>query len=155
ILFSKKYLDSTAIFRIYLFFLPVRILVYSSILSALGRQKIYMFISFLDLVLNLALGTILVKVIGLLGPAIAVVVSTYVEAFTMLFFISKALGGIRLIKMLPIKFMFSIFALSLSTSLLCYLMGSFIEDAILRFILMGGLFSSLYLFVALKLHKQI
>ncbi|CUS80407.1 Membrane protein involved in the export of O-antigen and teichoic acid [Candidatus Kryptonium thompsonii] len=155
ILFSKKYLDSTAIFRIYLFFLPVRILVYSSILSAFGRQKIYMLISFLDLVLNLTLGTTLVKAIGLLGPAIAVVVSTYVEALAMLFFISKALGKVNLLEILPVKFMISTFAFSLFASFLCYLMGSLIENAILRFILMGGLFSTFYLLVAVKLHKQI
>lgn len=155
ILFSKKYLDSTAIFRIYLFFLPVRILVYSSILSALGRQKIYMLVSFLDLVLNLVLGTTLVKVIGLLGPAIAVVVSTYVEAFIMLFFISKTLGKSNPFEILPAKFIILIFAFSLFSSFLCYLLGSLIENAILKFILMGGLFTSLYLLVALKLHKQI
>lgn len=153
ILFSKKYLESTAIFRIYLFFLPVRLLVYSSILSALGKQKIYMLISFLDLVLNLTLGAILVKAIGLLGPAIAVVISTYIEAFAMLFFISKALGKVSLLKILPVKLMISIFAFSLSTSFLCYLLGSSVENAIFRFILMGGLFSLIHLLVVVKFYK--
>lgn len=155
ILFSEKYLESVGIFRIYLFFLPVRILVYSSILSALGKQKIYMLVSFFDLIFNLALGLILVKIFGLIGPAIAVVASTYIEAFIMLFFISKALGGIGLFEILPLKFMMLIFVFSLLVAFFCYSVSLIIQDVILRFVLSGILFSVVYFSVAVNLRRRI
>ncbi|CUU09651.1 Polysaccharide biosynthesis C-terminal domain-containing protein [Candidatus Kryptobacter tengchongensis] len=155
ILFSEKYLESVGIFRIYLFFLPVRILVYSSILSALGKQKIYMLVSFFDLIFNLALGLILVKIFGLIGPAIAVVASTYIEAFIMLFFISKALGGIGLFEILPLKFMMLVFVFSLLVAFFCYSVSLIIQDVILRFVLSGILFSVVYFSVAVNLRRRI
>lgn len=155
VLFSEKYIESTAIFRIYLFFLPVRILVYSSILSALGKQKIYMFVSFVDLVLNITLGLIFVKIWGIMGPAIAVVTSTYIEAFVMLLFISKTLGGIGLIKLLPLKFIMAVFTFSLLLSFFCYVVGMSVQDVVLRFILSGLFFSLAYLAVVVRFRSRI
>jgi len=115
VLFSPKYAESAEIFRIYIFFLPVRILLYSPILSALGKQKIYMFISLIDLALNFILGLSLLKVIGLKGPAVAVVLSTYIETSLMLYFILRTLSGIKLLGHFPREisnFSFSHFALN-------------------------------------------
>ena len=39
ILFSAKYLASVPVFRVYLFTLPVRVTIFSSLLLALGRPK--------------------------------------------------------------------------------------------------------------------
>ncbi len=146
ILFSEKYVESVAIFRIYLFFLPIRILIYGPILSALGRQKIYMLVSFLDLTLNLTLGIILVKVIHIIGPAVAVVASTYIEAFLMLFFISRILGS-KLNQLLPIKFLLMLFLSTFASVFLCHLAGSLIPSLILRFLITGGIFTFVYLVI--------
>lgn len=155
ILFSEKYVESTPIFRIYLLFLPVRVLVYSSVLSALGKQKIYMLISLFDLAFNLSLGVILVKVVGLIGPAIAVVSSTFVEALLMLLYISKVLGGIGLSNILPFRFMSALWISSLILSVLCYLVSSLIHGLILKFILPAVLFSVIYLFLVVRFLRKI
>ncbi len=143
ILFSEKYVESAEIFRIYIFFLPVRILLYSPILSALGKQKIYMFISLIDLALNFSLGLLLLKIIGLKGPAMAVVLSTYIETLLMLYFILKTLE-IKLWDIFPARFLISVLAISLSIAIFCYLIGSFISTVNLRFVLTGLLFSLIY-----------
>jgi O-antigen/teichoic acid export membrane protein len=144
VLFSPKYAESAEIFRIYIFFLPVRILLYSPILSALGRQKIYMFISLIDLALNFILGLSLLKVIGLKGPAVAVVLSTYIETSLMLYFILRTLSGIKLWDIFPVKFLILVLAISLSIASFCYLIGKFIYDVNLRFLATGLLFSVVY-----------
>ncbi len=146
ILFSEKYVESVAIFRIYLFFLPIRILIYSSILSALGRQKIYMLISFLDLTLNLTLGIALVKIIHIIGPAVAVVTSTYIETFFMSFLISRILGS-KLSHLLPLKFLSLLFLSTFAIAFLCYLFGLFVPNLILRFLITGGIFALVYVAV--------
>ncbi len=146
LLFSEKYVESVAIFRIYLFFLPVRVLLYSPILSALGRQKIYMLVSIFDLILNASLGVILVKIFGMPGSAIAVIVSTYFETFLMLFLIMKALSGVKFAEILPVKFVLLVLVSTLALSFLCYFVGIFIENLILRLFLTSGLFAGAYLF---------
>lgn len=143
ILFSEKYAESVAIFRIYLFFLPIRILIYSSILSALGKQKIYMIVSFLDLALNLTLGIVLVKIIHIIGPAVAVVTSTYIEAFLMSFLISRILGS-RISHLFPVKFLSLLFLSTFAIAFLCYLVGLFIADLTLRFFVTGAIFTLVY-----------
>lgn len=155
ILFSEKYIESTPIFRIYLLFLPMRVLVYSSVLSALGKQKIYMFISLFDLVFNLSLGIVLVKIVGLVGPAIAVVSSTFVEVLFMLFYISKVLGGIGLSNILPFRSMLVLWVFSLMMSALCYLVSSLIHDLVLKFVLSGILFSAFCFFFVVRFFRKI
>ncbi len=144
ILFSDKYIESVPVFRVYLFFLLTRVLVFSPVLSSLGRQKVYMFVSLLDLVLNFSLGLIFVKIFGLIGPAIAVVSSTYVEAILMLFFISKALNRVSLKDIFPFKFIFKISIFTFASAVLCYFVGSFLDNLILKFVLTAGLFAIVY-----------
>jgi len=144
VLFSAKYIESAEIFRVYIFFLPVRILLYSPILSALGRQKIYMLVSLIDLVLNFSLGLIFLKLFGLKGPAIAVVLSTYIETSLMLYFILRTLVGIRLRDIFPAKFLLSVLTISVFIAVFCYLVGSLISDVNLRFVLTASLFLFIY-----------
>lgn len=150
VLFSDKYIGSVPIFRVYLFFLLTRVLVFSPVLSSLGRQKVYMFVSLFDLILNVLLGLVFVKLFGLLGPAIAVVTSTYFEAILMLFFISRALNRISLSQILPFNFIFKIFIFSLVSALISFFIGKLFEDLILKFILSAISFAIIY-FLTLRL----
>ncbi len=150
LLFSDKYIDSVPIFRVYLFFLLTRILVFSPVLSSLGKQKVYMFVSFFDLALNFSLGLIFVKLFKLLGPAIAVVTSTYFEAILMLFFISRALNRVSLSQILPFKFIFKIFIFSLVSGLISFFVGILFRNLILKFALSAILFAGIY-FLSLRL----
>jgi O-antigen/teichoic acid export membrane protein len=76
-LFSKQYHASVLPFMIYLFVLPVRIVVYGSALMALGMTRVILFRSIFDLTINGILCFILVKAVGYVGAAIAIVLTLY------------------------------------------------------------------------------
>ena len=101
-LYSEKYLESVLPFYIYLFVLPVRIVVYGSALMALGESKTIMIRSFFDLVINVFLSIILVKWLGYIGAAVATVLTLYL--WTVPFNLYK-IGqgfGVRALQTLPV-----------------------------------------------------
>ena len=76
-LYSEKYLESVIPFCIYLFILPVRIVVYGSALMALGQSRVILFRSVFDLLVNTLLSVILVHFFGYLGAAVATMITLY------------------------------------------------------------------------------
>lgn len=76
-LFSPKYLLSAVTFKIYLFLIPIRIVVFGSALIALGKGKVIFKRSIIELILNILLSVILFKYIGFNGIAIATVIIVY------------------------------------------------------------------------------
>jgi O-antigen/teichoic acid export membrane protein len=78
ILFSKKYTGSIIIFQIYLLLEVVRITNFGYILLALGKPKFMFKYNSIALVINIIMNLLLIKLLGLIGPAIATVISIYV-----------------------------------------------------------------------------
>jgi O-antigen/teichoic acid export membrane protein len=78
LLYSDKYLLSSFPFMIYLFLLPIRIVVFGSILIAMGKSKIILYRSIVELILNFILSILMFKIFGYLGIAIATVLVTYI-----------------------------------------------------------------------------
>ncbi len=76
-LYSEQYHASVLPFVIYLFVLPVRIVVYGSALMALGMTRVILVRSILDLAINAVLCFVLVKTIGYIGAAIAIMLTLY------------------------------------------------------------------------------
>lgn len=102
-LFSEKYLESVIPFYIYLFVLPIRIVVYGSALMALGFSKVILVRSFFDLLINLCLSVILVYFFGYLGAAFATIITLYI--WTVPYNLIK-IGqgfGVKSIDILPLK----------------------------------------------------
>lgn len=77
VLYSEKYLASAVPFAIFLFTLPIRVVVYGSALMALGLSRVILFRSILDLVVNLILCFVLIPTTGYLGAAVAMVLTLY------------------------------------------------------------------------------
>jgi O-antigen/teichoic acid export membrane protein len=77
LLYSARYADSVWPFLVYLFVLPVRIVVYGAALMALGLTRLVLVRSILDLVISSILCAVLVRTIGFMGAAIATVVTLY------------------------------------------------------------------------------
>lgn len=80
LLFTRNYADSVAVFRIYLLFLPLSILILSPIPQAFGKTKASMYLVFGVTVLHALLSLFLLNWVGYLGPAISGVISSYVLA---------------------------------------------------------------------------
>jgi O-antigen/teichoic acid export membrane protein len=80
LLYSEKYELSAIPFKIYLFLLPIRIVVFGSILVAMGKSKVILYRSIFELVLNIILSIWMFKLFGYLGIAVATVLVTYLWA---------------------------------------------------------------------------
>jgi O-antigen/teichoic acid export membrane protein len=77
LLYSEKYAASVWPFMVYLCVLPVRIVVYGSAMMALGMTRAILFRSVLDLAINAILCVVLVRFMGYMGAAVAMVLMLY------------------------------------------------------------------------------
>lgn len=77
LMFSSKYALSAIPFRIYLFMLPIRIIVFGSALIALGKNDVILKRSIVELILNLILSYLLLRLFGYIGVAIATISVVY------------------------------------------------------------------------------
>jgi len=84
LLFTTAYTDSVAVFRIYLFLVPLHMLILSPIPQAFGRTRINFYIVTVTMALNVIASFTLLKWVGFLGPAISLVASNWVIAATFL-----------------------------------------------------------------------
>lgn len=74
-IYTDNYLESAIIFKIYLFLIPLRVIGSAVILRAMGRTKENFYSSILFLITNFIISIILVKSVGLVGPAISTIIS--------------------------------------------------------------------------------
>jgi O-antigen/teichoic acid export membrane protein len=77
LLYSSKYVDSSIPFTIYLFFLPIRIVVFGSAYVAAGQSKLILKRAVIEMFLNVILSLILFKIIGVWGVAISSILVVY------------------------------------------------------------------------------
>lgn len=110
-LYSEQYQASVIPFVIYLFVLPIRIVVYGAALMALGMTRVILVRSILDLAINSILCFVLVKTIGYIGAAIATIITLY--CWTIPFNLKKISDGIGVSwrKSLPLAKLVKMFAL--------------------------------------------
>ncbi|MDG2124351.1 MAG: polysaccharide biosynthesis C-terminal domain-containing protein, partial [Verrucomicrobiales bacterium] len=74
-IYSDEYLESSVPFRIYLFLLPFRVVLYGAVLQGAGRSRLILVSSAMALVVNVILSVILVRKLGYSGAAIGTVVT--------------------------------------------------------------------------------
>jgi O-antigen/teichoic acid export membrane protein len=96
---SAAYARSLWVFRLFLLVLPLRIAVYNPLLVGMGRASWALWGGVGDLLLNLLLSVALVQLLqarlaewAYLGPALAAVVSTYVQVGVLVGLINRHLG---------------------------------------------------------------
>ena len=117
VMFSSKYVNSTEVFRIYLFLTILRVTQYSSLLLAMGKTKLILYTSIIGLFMNLVFSVIFVSVFGLVGPAWANVLTTYSWGFIYLVMICR-LWGIRFSAVMPWKTLGKLFAVAVASGVL-------------------------------------
>jgi O-antigen/teichoic acid export membrane protein len=94
-LFTNAYQASVHVFRIYLLVLPLYMLVLSVVPQVYGRTRLNLYVVAISVASNAVLSLILLREMGILGPATALVCSTYLSS--LLFFIVT----MRLLKATP------------------------------------------------------
>jgi len=77
--FGQKYVASAGVFRIFLLLFPMRLAFYSQALLSLGKQKLYMYSSFGEMVLSGVASYFLLRTYGLEGAATGKVIVSYIE----------------------------------------------------------------------------
>jgi O-antigen/teichoic acid export membrane protein len=77
-LFTAKYHESVAVFRIYVAHLPLHMVVVSLIPQVFGRTRLNLKVVFVAASTNIVLSLVLLRFLGYLGPAVAYVVSSYI-----------------------------------------------------------------------------
>jgi O-antigen/teichoic acid export membrane protein len=117
IMYTDKYIGSLLPFRIYLLFLPVRIVNYGAAFIALGQSKKIMYRSILSLVISSVLCYLLVSILGIYGAAIAIIGTLYVWAIPYNWYMLSKAFNCRFNDILPLKRIGSIFILSVLTAL--------------------------------------
>ncbi len=102
LLYSNVYLESVLYFKVYLIILPLRIATYGIIFMALRETRYIMYNSLIMLSLNLVLNLILVRLLGMIGAALATVVVTWISVAIYLWWIHSRLQ-LPLNRLFPLK----------------------------------------------------
>lgn len=92
IMYSNAYMDSLPVFKIYLLALFSRITYFGTVLQAAGKSKSILWNSLATLVMNLILNLLLIKPLGIVGPAVATVLSIWTMSIVQLLASARQLG---------------------------------------------------------------
>jgi O-antigen/teichoic acid export membrane protein len=91
--YGANYAESVGIFRVYLLLLPLRVASYGMVLQAIGRTRPILRGSLYYLLGNAGLNLALVGPLGLVGPAWATVIATFLLAGYLLVHVSRELAA--------------------------------------------------------------
>jgi O-antigen/teichoic acid export membrane protein len=91
VVYPPNYAEAATPFRLYLLVFPLRLMFYGQVLNVLGKARWVFWIALCDLALNLGLSLILVRTMGMVGPAVATVVATIAELLVFIWIIAKTL----------------------------------------------------------------
>jgi O-antigen/teichoic acid export membrane protein len=116
LLFSQRYAASGGVFRVYVLLTPVRIVGFSTLFMAINRNRAYLVGHLLACGAVVIAAVPLLRVAGILGPAIAMVLVTYGLAGGFLALAARALGT-TVRAMLPLRLSFVVLASSVALAL--------------------------------------
>ena len=117
-LFSAKYIDSVWPFRIYLLFCPIRITVFDYILASLGKTQMVLKAQVVAMLVNIAVGFVMLKAIGWLGAAVSAVLASYLFIGLLLNKIRERLG-VSWAQVMPWRDLALVGGVAIATSTAC------------------------------------
>ena len=137
-LFGEKFRESYIPFTIYLFLLPIRIIIYGPVLIALGKPTVILIRSIVELIINVILSLILLQYLGYNGVALATVLSVLVWSVPFNLH-SISMGFQERIKgLLPYTKLLKIFGASLLPAVPLIFIRYFTQYNSMFFFLIGG-----------------
>lgn len=126
--FSEKYRDSSLVFRLFLVHLPFRIVVYGSLLRAIGETKYIFYAAVQMLFLNFIVSITLVGPLGILGPCLGNLVSgTYLICYYVWAIVKKMEW--KLNEFFPWQKLWRLFTVSGFCMLIVYVVARFISSS--------------------------
>ncbi|MCR4693173.1 MAG: oligosaccharide flippase family protein [Firmicutes bacterium] len=124
LLYSDKYLPGVNIFRVYSLNLIFRCTYFGMILNACGKTKQILYCSVITLVLNLILNPLCFWGFGIIGPAIATLMSISIMVLLQLKMTSKILS-ISMTQYLPLTGISNIFLVNIVFSVFLFIIGHY------------------------------
>ena len=137
-LFGEAYRASGDVFRVFILLLPMRVSTAGPVLLAANRARTVLLGSLADLVLAVVLGLALIPFLGTLGPAVALVASTFCQVCYYNWRVAAAIHR-SLPEILPWRALGRLGVLSLSAALGAFCFVRF-ESAALNLIVPGFIF---------------
>jgi O-antigen/teichoic acid export membrane protein len=131
--FTEHYAASVNVFRIYLWLIPLHMFVLSTIPQVYGRTRLNLYVAAIAVSMNAVLSLILLRTLGILGPALSMVVSQYV-ASTLFFLVTKKLLKAKARHLLPLPEMARTTAASLLSLLPALGLWSLLGTSVVSFL---------------------
>lgn len=103
-LFTHHYESSVQVFRIYLLVLPLYMFILNATPQVFGKTRLNLYVAGASVASNVVLSLLLLRVIGILGPATAFVVSSYLTS-TLYFVVTSKLLQTPALELLPLRSM--------------------------------------------------
>lgn len=100
-IYSESFLLSSRIFNVFILFLVSRFLMPQIIIYAHGENRVFMILTFLELLIHIALCFLLIDKMGIMGVAVATVLSTLLNSIFGVIY-CKLKYGIELKEYLPV-----------------------------------------------------
>lgn len=140
LLFTKEYAASAIPFRWYLCLLPVRVIVFGSLIISLGRNDFILFRSVIALLINISLSVLFVWHFGAWGAVAATVLTVYCWVVpSSIYVISKEVGE-SFYEIIPIKDLASCFTHLVPVTAVAITITFFTESLVLEFCLISVCF---------------
>jgi Na+-driven multidrug efflux pump len=135
------------VFRIYLFLMPLHMLIVSCVPQVFGKTKINLQIVFVATLCNLVMSFVFLKWLGFYGPAVATVASAYIASGIYLIVVVR-LTRTTLLQILPFANIARVLAVS-GVALAAAQLGRGLSGSALANLIMAGLiFSVVFLLIA-------
>lgn len=141
--YTEKYIESVPVFLVYLFYIPLQLYAFDTVLQAMNQNIKIFYISFIAIILQLIISIILLHFWGILGPALGALLACFLSNIFYLYFINKFLG-ISIKKWLPWKFLVKIYFLCFVCFGVFFMIACFIK--IQLFFKISLLFGISYIF---------
>jgi len=148
-LYGEKYIDSAKPFKIYLFLLPMRTMIFSSVITASGKTKIITKGALIFLISNMILSIMFIKIFSFVGPAIATVISAYLSGFYLSYRINN-LYNVGFFKIFALPKM----SLYLLIGFLSYILSNFFLDNFNTIAIKNIIFVAIYITVITLIGKE-
>ncbi|MBI1288610.1 MAG: oligosaccharide flippase family protein [Flavobacteriales bacterium] len=91
-LFNPDFIESAAVFNVYLLLIVSRLVFPQTLLIGLKRTSTIMWVALIELLFNFGLSILLIQYFGLVGIAFATVIASTLEKLVLMFFLKRSEG---------------------------------------------------------------
>lgn len=143
VLFTEQYAESVPVFRIYLWIMPLNMLMLSPIPQIFGKTRLNLYINLSSAGVLLVLSYVLLKLVGFYGPAVAMVSAHYFGAGIFILVVLR-LTQSSFQNLFPLRSLFLVLVASLSGLLAAKFMPHLTSFGLLNLAVSGLLFCGAY-----------